>query len=385
MTGEKNDILAVIPTYNNEKTLARVIADVRRYCTDVLVVNDGSTDATAQILARTEVASVSYAPNRGKGYAIRRALRYAGEHGYRYMLTIDSDGQHFASDIPEFVREAAKTPDALLVGARNLHSDNMPGKNTFANKFSNFWFRIETGIRMEDTQSGFRLYPVQRMKGMKFITRRYEFEVEVLVRAAWRGIAVRNIPVNVFYPEKSERVSHFRPGKDFTRISILNTFLVLGALLFYYPWRFLRSLTKENIRRFIADNVTRSRDSNPRLAASIGLGIFFGIAPLWGYQMIAAGVTADFARLDKAVAIISSNISIPPMIPLILYGSYWTGAQVLQRDMPLALSDITLERVAADMFQYIVGSFTMAAVCAIAATAIGYALLVSCKRTPRHE
>ncbi|WP_298032619.1 DUF2062 domain-containing protein [uncultured Alistipes sp.] len=385
MTGEKNDILAVIPTYNNEKTLARVIADVRRYCTDVLVVNDGSTDATAQILARTEVASVSYAPNRGKGYAIRRALRYAGEHGYRYMLTIDSDGQHFASDIPEFVREAAKTPDALLVGARNLHSDNMPGKNTFANKFSNFWFRIETGIRMEDTQSGFRLYPVQRMKGMKFITRRYEFEVEVLVRAAWRGIAVRNIPVNVFYPEKSERVSHFRPGKDFTRISILNTFLVLGALLFYYPWRFLRSLTKENIRRFIADNVTRSRDSNPRLAASIGLGIFFGIAPLWGYQMIAAGVTAHFTRLNKAVAIISSNISIPPMIPLILYGSYWTGAQVLQRDMPLALSDITLERVAADMFQYIVGSFTMAAVCAIAATAIGYALLVSCKRTPRHE
>lgn len=385
MTGEKNDILAVIPTYNNEKTLARVIADVRRYCTDVLVVNDGSTDATAQILARTEVASVSYAPNRGKGYAIRRALRYAGEHGYRYMLTIDSDGQHFASDIPEFVREAAKTPDALLVGARNLHSDNMPGKNTFANKFSNFWFRIETGIRMEDTQSGFRLYPVQRMKGMKFITRRYEFEVEVLVRAAWRGIAVRNIPVNVFYPEKSERVSHFRPGKDFTRISILNTFLVLGALLFYYPWRFLRSLTKENIRRFIADNVTRSRDSNPRLAASIGLGIFFGIAPLWGYQMIAAGVTAHFTRLNKAVAIISSNISIPPMIPFILYGSYWTGAQVLQRDMPLALSDITLERVAADMFQYIVGSFTMAAVCAIAATAIGYTLLVSCKRTPRHE
>lgn len=385
MTGEKNDILAVIPTYNNEKTLARVIADVRRYCTDVLVVNDGSTDATAQILARTEVASVSYAPNRGKGYAIRRALRYAGEHGYRYMLTIDSDGQHFASDIPEFVREAAKTPDALLVGARNLHSDNMPGKNTFANKFSNFWFRIETGIRMEDTQSGFRLYPVQRMKGMKFITRRYEFEVEVLVRAAWRGIAVRNIPVNVFYPEKSERVSHFRPGKDFTRISILNTFLVLGALLFYYPWRFLRSLTKENIRRFIADNVTRSRDSNPRLAASIGLGIFFGIAPLWGYQMIAAGVTAHFTRLNKAVAIISSNISIPPMIPFILYGSYWTGAQVLQRDMPLALSDITLERVAADMFQYIVGSFTMAAVCAIAATVIGYALLVSCKRTPRHE
>lgn len=385
MTGERNDILAVIPTYNNEKTLARVIEDVHRYCTDVLVVNDGSTDSTADILGTAGVEAISYAPNRGKGYAIRRALRYAAEHGYRYMLTIDSDGQHFASDIPKFAEEIEKTPDTLLVGARNLRSDNMPGKNTFANKFSNFWFRIETGIRLDDTQSGFRLYPVRRMKGMRFATRRYEFEVEVLVRAAWRGIGVRNIPVGVFYPEKSERVSHFRPGKDFTRISILNTFLVLGALLFYYPWRFLRSLTRENIRRFIADNVTRSKDSNPRLAASIGLGIFFGIAPLWGYQMIAAGVTAHFTRLNKAVAIISSNISIPPMIPFILYGSYWTGAQVLQRDMPLTFRDITLERVATDLFQYIVGSFTMAIVCGIAATVISYALFAFYKRTPRHE
>lgn len=89
---------------------------------------------------RGGVGSISYAPNRGKGYALRRALRYAAEHGYRYMLTIDSDGQHYASDIPKFVEEIAKTPDALLVGARNLRSDNMPGKNTFANKFSNFWF-----------------------------------------------------------------------------------------------------------------------------------------------------------------------------------------------------------------------------------------------------
>ena len=107
--------------------------------------------------------------------------------------------------------------------------------------------------------------------------------------------------------------------------------------------------------------------------------------PLWGYQMIAAAVTAHFTHLNKAVAVISSNISIPPMIPFILYGSYWTGAQVLQRDMPLSLSDITLERVAADLVQYIAGSFTMAAVCGAAATAVGYALLVLCKRTPGHE
>ena len=112
---DRNDILAVIPTYNNEKTVARVIADVRRYCAHVLVVNDGSTDSTAQILAAEGVGTISYAPNRGKGYAIRRALRYAEEHGYRYMITIDSDGQHFASDIPKFVEEIEKTPLMTLL------------------------------------------------------------------------------------------------------------------------------------------------------------------------------------------------------------------------------------------------------------------------------
>lgn len=91
----------------------------------------------------------------------------------------------------------------------------MPGKNTFANKFSNFWFRVETGIRLDDTQSGFRLYPVRRMKGMRFATRRYEFEVEVLVRAAWRGIEVRNIPVGGFLPRKDRARVAFPPGQGF--------------------------------------------------------------------------------------------------------------------------------------------------------------------------
>ena len=378
---------AVIPTYNNAGTLLDVVVRTHRQLPDIIVVNDGSTDATAACLASSPVpvTVVALARNRGKGYALREGFRKARACGFTHAVTIDADGQHYPEDIPALVAASRRNPAALIVGSRPFDHENMPRGNTFANRFSNFWFRVETGIRLDDTQSGFRLYPVRRMKGMRFATRRYEFEVEVLVRAAWRGIEVRNIPVGVFYPEKAERVSHFRPGKDFTRISILNTLLVLGALLFYYPWRFLRSLTRENIRRFVVDNITRSKDSNPRLAASIGLGVFFGIAPLWGYQMIAAAVTAHFTHLNKAVAVISSNISIPPMIPFILYGSYWTGAQVLQRDMPLSLSDITLERVAADLVQYIAGSFTMAAVCGAAATAVGYALLVLCKRTPGHE
>ena len=335
MTIERNDILAVIPTYNNEKTLARVIGDVRRYCTDVLVVNDGSTDSTAGIIAGAGVGSISYAPNRGKGYALRRALRYAAEHGYRYMLTIDSDGQHYASDIPKFVEEIAKTPDALLVGARNLRSDNMPGKNTFANKFSNFWFRVETGIRLDDTQSGFRLYPRAADEGDAF----RDAPLRVRGRSAGTRRMARDRgaqhPGEGFLPRKAERVSHFRPAR-ISRASASSTRCSCsGRCCSIIPGGSCgRSPGKTSGASWSTTSPGR-RDSNPRLAASIGLGVFFGIAPLWGYQMIAAAVTAHFTHLNKAVAVISSNISIPPMIPFILLRKLLDGAQVLQRDMPL--------------------------------------------------
>ena len=181
--------VVLIPTYNNEKTLKQVIDSVRLYSPNIMVVNDGSTDSTAEILSKEEgIHIVSYENNRGKGYALKTGLREAINLGYKYAITIDSDGQHYADDIPVFINEIKENPKSLLVGARNLQAENMPSKNTFANKFSNFWYKVETGITLSDTQSGFRLYPLDFIKSTRFITRGYEFEVEVIVRAAWKVI-----------------------------------------------------------------------------------------------------------------------------------------------------------------------------------------------------
>ena len=121
----------------------------------------------------------------------------------------------------------------------------VPGKSSFGNKFSNFWFWFETGIRLPDTQTGYRCYPIRAMQGMKFFTRKFEFEIEVIVRSVWKGIPITFVPVNVYYPPKAERISHFRPFTDFTRISILNTVLVTLALLYYKPRDFFRSIKKK--------------------------------------------------------------------------------------------------------------------------------------------
>ena len=135
--------IVVIPTYNNAGTIAQVISSVKEFAEDIMVVNDGSTDATSEILHSLDgIKLLEYEKNQGKGYALKLALKTARELGYTYALTIDADGQHYADDIPQFVRRIEEVPGSLLIGARNLTADNMPSKNTFANNFSNFWFKV---------------------------------------------------------------------------------------------------------------------------------------------------------------------------------------------------------------------------------------------------
>jgi glycosyltransferase involved in cell wall biosynthesis len=245
---KKKKVCVLVPTYNNEHTLGKVLDSLLEYTDQIIVVNDGSTDRTFSLLKGfPQINLVSYSPNQGKGMALRMGFRQAVKCGYDYAITIDSDGQHFAEDLPKFLAKLEDHPASIIIGARNMDQSSVPGKSSFGNKFSNFWFWFETGIKMSDTQSGYRLYPVKLMEHTTFITRKFEFEIEVLVTSAWRGIKITEVPVRVFYAEKENRVSHFRPFKDFTRISILNTFLVIIALFFIKPRDFLRGIKKKTL------------------------------------------------------------------------------------------------------------------------------------------
>lgn len=378
--------VVIMPTYNNAGTIATVISDVKAFTDDVIVVNDGSTDDTKNILSSIEdIKVIDYPNNKGKGYALKLGLKKAYEWGYRYAITIDSDGQHYADDIPTFIDKIEEKPDSLLIGARNLTAENMPSKNTYANRFSNFWYKVETGQELSDTQSGFRLYPLDKLQKIYFITRRYEFEVEIIVRAAWRGVNVENVPIKVYYPPVEERVSHFRPLQDFTRISILNTVLVLYALLLYYPWKFLRALTWTNIKNFIDKQILHSKDTNLQMAAAMGWGVFCGIIPLWGYQMVFAGVSAHFMKLNKIVAVVFSNISIPPMIPFILYGSMVAGAWILNIDNIFSIDNISLQSVGQSISQYLIGSIVLATISGVVVFTLSLLAMIICKRSSKNE
>lgn len=369
----------LIPTYNNDQTLARVIREVSRYCEDIIVVNDGSTDRTPQILEETGgIEVLTFPRNRGKGIALKRGLKYARHRGFHYAITIDSDGQHMAEDIVRFVDKIERHPGCVIIGARNMSVDNVPGKSTFGRKFSNFWFRFETGKKVPDTQSGYRLYPLVPVSRMHYFTGRYEFEIEVLVRCAWQGIRITSVPVKVWYAPREERVSHFRPFYDFTRVSLLNTLLVIISLLMVRPFKFLSALNRKNIRVFFTRHVLNPDESNARKTLSVMVGVFIGIIPIWGWQIAAAIVVSVLFRLNKMMTVVASNISIPPMIPVIIYGSYLIGGLFMPAEA-VSLeynSGISLEYVSQNFLQYLIGSFALAIAASLVFGLITWVLLV---------
>ncbi len=242
---EKHNVCVLIPTYNNAKTLRRVLDGVLLFTQHIIVVNDGATDETSSILSEyNQLNIISLPQNKGKGNALKIGFRRALELGYDYALTIDSDGQHYPDDIPVFINELEKhNAPILLVGSRNMNQDNIPKKSSFGHKFSNFWFHFETGVQLTDTQSGYRLYPLKHLP-KKYFSEKFEFEIEILVRTSWKGVLLKNVPIKVLY-DPAERVSHFRPFQDFMRISILNTVLVFITLLYIKPRNFFRNLKKK--------------------------------------------------------------------------------------------------------------------------------------------
>lgn len=360
---DENKCCVLLPTYNNQNTLIRVIDEVILYTTNIIIINDGSDDSTAEILrSYPQLTIIEYSKNIGKGWALRQGFKKAIELGYLSAISLDTDGQHFPKDLEAMLLRSITNPGCLIIGARNMNQTNVPTKSSFGNKFSNFWFKLETGNEMPDTQSGYRFYPLHEMREISFYTIKFEFEIEVLVRAAWSGIPIISEPVSVFYPDKNERISHFRPLKDFTRISILNTVLVFITFVYIKPRDFFRYIKKKNLASLIRDHLLKPNESNTSKSISVALGLFFGIAPFWGFQMILIFIISKYFKLNTALSLIVSNISFPPFIPLIIYFSYKFGALLnINNQVQLDFSkQINIEMIHHNFFQYFIGALLLA-------------------------
>jgi glycosyltransferase involved in cell wall biosynthesis len=214
-------LAALVPAYDCARTIAAVVRDVAELCPAVLVIDDGSSDDTATIAREAGARVIRHEANRGKGAALRSGLLALLADGFTHAFTVDGDGQHLAAEMPRLIDESRSDPAAIVLGERRIAPEQevAPIKR-FGNDFANWWVSLAAGRTLNDTQTGFRIYPIQATLDLAPQAERYQFESEVLILAARRGIDIRSCQVAVYYPPPDERISHYDPWADTCRIIV---------------------------------------------------------------------------------------------------------------------------------------------------------------------
>jgi glycosyltransferase involved in cell wall biosynthesis len=376
--------LVVIPVYNHKNTLFEVARRALEEGFPVLVLDDGSTDGSLDAVAALPVACHRLPVNRGKGGAILAAAQLAHGWGYQAILTIDADGQHDPVDARLLVEEACRCWPAIVIGARQMETLNVPRSSIFGRDFSNFWVRLECGQTLADTQSGYRLYPVEFLRRTRFLSRRYTFEIEVLVRGAWAGLPVCSVPVSVYYPPGDQRISHFHQFKDNLRLSFLHTFLVTRSLLplphrrlyaglvevprapsIFRPASYLKALSQEH-------------SSARELATAVWLGIFMGALPIIPFGIVSIVYVCHKLHLNKLAAVGASNVCCAPFVPFLcvelghylLYGRFW-----YEFNRHTLLGELQYR-----LWEWLIGSLLIGPLLGVAGALVAYLLISSYRR-----
>ena len=298
------DVAVLIPVYNHARTVGQVVAGCSALGARViLVVDDGSNDGSGDAaLAGAPCTLIRLSPNRGKGHALRVGLRAAEEAGFTRVLALDADLQHPPAEALRLAVASAEAPAALWLGERDMAG--APASSRFGRWWTSLWTWVACGVWPGDNQTGLRVYPLPAMNRLQVRAGRYAFEVESLIRAVWGGTSVRRLPVAVVYP--ADRISHFHTLKDNLRTAWAFTRLVTRRCL---PWPHARLDGTSAWRTAL-----RSGLSPAEVARAAALGGAIGVAPAPGFQMLIAGWLAVVLRLNPAVVLIASNISLGPLL-----------------------------------------------------------------------
>jgi glycosyltransferase involved in cell wall biosynthesis len=211
-------IAAIIPALNAERTIAAVIVEARRHLEPVLVIDDGSSDATGDAARAVGATVIRHDVNRGKGAALKTGFAWALAQQCDAVITLDADGQHLASEIPAFIAAHGETGADLIIGGRAHLFEQMVPRRKMANRFSAWSITVASGARITDSQSGFRLYSARLLQSIQLRTDGFDMESEVIVRAGRRGMRIVTIPIELGFVD-GIATSHYKPLKDTVRIA----------------------------------------------------------------------------------------------------------------------------------------------------------------------
>ena len=243
MESENIRLSVIIPAFNEEKRLPRTLAHVVAYLekqdfySEIIVVDDGSTDeGYDRIKSLPGVTILRHRHNLGKGEALRTGMLKAAELA-DWAVCLDADGQHDPDDIAHLISAIPQGSRPIVLGKRVIGMENAPWTSRFGRRFSNFWVWVSGGVRLADSQSGFRIYPLPEVLSLGVHAGRYQFEIEVLAKAAWQAMPILEVPVKVSYAPGACRISHFDPWKDFLRNSQTFCRLIVRRVFTPRLWR----------------------------------------------------------------------------------------------------------------------------------------------------
>lgn len=210
--------VAVIPAFNEAGTIQQVIDGLHGKVDHILVVDDGSTDATASLARRAGADVIEHGNNRGKGHAVRSAIEWVVARDFTHALILDGDMQHLPGEAPLLLEAAARTGVDVVLGERQFGREAMPASRYHANRLGSRVLSWFVGIRFSDTQCGFRVFRVDALRGISLRARGYDIETEMLVKLSRRRARITTVPVTAVYTGQRSKL---RPVRDTTRTCFL--------------------------------------------------------------------------------------------------------------------------------------------------------------------
>lgn len=392
MQGDDFNPVVVLPTFNNARTVGAIIARVLETGLPTIVVDDGCTDSTNQVLEKFEnrIQIVRHRRNRGKGAALRSGFVAALAAGRSHAVTLDTDGQLNPEQIPEFIEASGSNPAALVIGVRDIHASDYPARSRIGRSISNFLVLLESGTKVADSQCGFRVYPLGLTQAVKCSTGHFGFETEIVTRSAWARCKFVEIPVTCTYSPPGGRVTHFRPFVDSLRAALMHARLIGRA---FWPWGHAKWPVDQTRHRFTWRHVwnwisprqawkqLRRQEIGPtRVAVGVGIGVLIANLPIYPGQTLASLYTARRLRLNPLSVILGNQISTPPINFALIGVAIMVGHFIIHGSWPalswLDVRHIHLWRTAeAFILDWIIGGIVLGLLLGAAAFGIVRALL----------
>jgi len=388
--------VVIAPTFDNARTLAAVMGRVSELGLPMIVVDDGCRDGSAEILQEIQVESnfctvLTHPFNRGKAAALHTGFERAASMGFTHAVTIDTDGQHDPAQIPDLLCVARRFPQALVIGRRDANAAGYPAASRAGRFWSNVCLGWESGLRVSDSQCGFRVYPLATTRSLPCGAGRYGFETEILARAAWAGVAVVETPVNCVYDVPGGRVTHFRRCRDSLAAAGMHARLLLRSCL---PWPVRRigddqepqtGMIWSRFCRWVSPwRAWRALRHDPRersrFAAGLAVGVFIANLPLYGVQTLLSLYAARRLRLNPLPVVAGSHLSTPPIGPVLVAMAIAVGHWVMHGTLP-ALHAYDPVKIGyfgllrSVLLEWIIGGLTCGALLAGAVFLITHALL----------